>query len=64
MASRRIAPTEPIRCMPAARSDCIGRKSLSNERFARSIAKVRLATSLRRAEFVALEHLRRAGVFT
>ena len=50
MASRRSGPTEPIRCMPAARSDCIGRRSLSNERFAISIAKVRLATSLRRAE--------------
>ena len=41
---------EPIRCRPAARSDCIGRKSLSNERFARSMTKVRLATSARRAD--------------
>ena len=50
MANRRIAPTEPIRCMPTARNDCTGKRSLSSERFAMSIAKVRLATSLRRAE--------------
>jgi hypothetical protein len=50
MASRRRRPNEPIRCRPAARMDCTGRKSLSRERFARSITKVRLSTSGRRVE--------------
>ena len=63
MARRRSGPIEPIRCRPAARSDCIGRKSLSSERFAISMAKVRLATSARRAESITLQHLRRAGIF-
>ena len=50
MARRRSGPTEPIRCIPAARSDCIGKRSLSKVRLAMSIAKVRLATSAPLAE--------------
>jgi len=49
MASRRSGPNEPIRCNPAARSDCIGRNALNNERFAISTMNVRLTTSARRA---------------
>jgi hypothetical protein len=36
--------------MPAARSDCIGKNALSNERLAISMANVRLTTSARRAD--------------
>jgi hypothetical protein len=50
MASRLIGPTEPSKCKPAARSGCSGRKSFNSDRFAQSIAKVRLITSPRRAE--------------
>jgi hypothetical protein len=50
MARRRSGPSAPMRCSPAARNVCMGRKSDSSERFARSIAKIRLATSVRRAE--------------
>src|SRR6266851_10266012 len=50
MARRRSGPIEPIRCRPAARRVCMGKRSLSNERFAASIANVRLAISARRAE--------------
>src|SRR5581483_5273626 len=50
MANLRSGPNEPIRCKPAARSDCIGKKALKSERLARSMAKVRLMTSGRRAD--------------
>src|SRR5262245_56466348 len=50
MARRRSGPIAPMRCKPAARTVCTGSKLDSSERLARSITKVRLATSARRAE--------------
>ena len=49
IARRRNGPNEPIRCSPAARRLCIGKKPLSRDRLATSMAKVRLETSARRA---------------
>src|ERR1700682_4371949 len=42
MARRRSGPIEPIRCRPAARSDCLGSTSLSKERLAVYSAHIRL----------------------
>ena len=61
MARRRSGPTASIRCMPAARSDCTGRRSLSSERLAKSIARCGWRCR-RAAPCVARQHLRRAGV--
>lgn len=49
MAKRLSGPMAPSRCMPMARTGCNGRKSLSSERLAKSIANVRLKMSGRRA---------------
>ena len=62
MARRRSGPIEPIRCRPAARSDCIGRKSLSNERFAMIDREGPAGDIGAPRRIVALQHLRRAGI--
>lgn len=49
MAKRLSGPMAPRRCMPRARTGWSGRKSLSSERLAMSIANVRLKMSGRRA---------------
>ncbi len=63
MARRRSGPNEPIRCRPAARSDCIGRRSLSRERLAISMAKRAAQDIGTPRRIVAFQHQRRAGVF-